>query len=86
MPDSLSCRAVLLVCVVSIPVYAEGQIRGFYAGAGVIADNDQTSSQLTDDVAASWALVVGRRRLSSDAVGNAVTSFTKYLLLFSPID
>ncbi len=50
--------AFVLLCAVAFTGSAYAQPR-FYAGGGIIADNDQTNSSLTDDVVASWSLVAG---------------------------
>jgi hypothetical protein len=38
---------------------ARAQTGRIFAGAGVIADNDQTNSALTESTVASWSIVVG---------------------------
>jgi hypothetical protein len=50
--------AIVVLCTLILTRPAAGQAR-FYAGGGVIADNDRTNSSLTEDVATSWSLVAG---------------------------
>ena len=50
---------VLLAPVLLSAIPAEAQMRRIFAGAGVIADNDQTNSALTESIATSWTVVVG---------------------------
>ena len=52
-------RLVLLAPLLLSALPADAQTRRIFAGAGVIADNDQTNSALTESIATSWTFVVG---------------------------
>ena len=52
-------RLVLLAPLLLSALPADAQTRRIFAGASVIADNDQTNSALTESIATSWTFVVG---------------------------
>lgn len=51
--------AMLLVSILLVPLHCDAQTKRFYAGIGVIGDNDKTDSRLTNDVALTATLVLG---------------------------
>ena len=58
MRFGIIARLVLLApLLIALP--AEAQTRRIFAGAGVIADNDQTNSALTESIVRSWTFVAG---------------------------
>ena len=51
--------ALMLTALIAVAQTAQAQTRPIFAGVGIIADNDQTNSRLTETTAASWTMVVG---------------------------